>query len=463
VMKEAVLAAPELPHSTLGGPWALESPDNRGSYLFNYHDMTEKTVDDWIAMARAAGVSQFDFHGGGSFRFGDMRPNPELYPNGYASFKTVIDRLHAAGIKAGLHTYAFFIDKRCPWVTPVPDRRLGKDATFTLAGDLPADANAVPVVETTERMSNVADFFIRNSVTLQVDDELIVYKQISRQPPYAFTECQRGAHGTQAAAHAAGAKVHHLKECFGLFAPDGDSTLLEEVAAKTADIYNECGFDMIYLDALDGQDVLGGGENGWHYGSKFVFEICKRLNKPAIMEMSTFHHHLWFVRSRMGAWDTPNRGHKRYVDIHCAVNANLDRQFLPGHLGWWAVKTWTGHQDEPTFADDMEYLLCKCMGHDVGFSIAAGLTPDVFKSNPFYQRMAGMMRQYEELRRARAFDEATRAALREPGKEFTLVKTEDGKFRFQPIVCLKHRVSGVDDPSASWSIENPYEDQTPRL
>ncbi|HSW43948.1 MAG TPA: hypothetical protein VLM89_00055 [Phycisphaerae bacterium] len=463
VLKEAVLAAPELPHSTIGGPWAMDSPHNRGSYLFNYYNMTEKTVDDWIALARAAGINQIDFHGGGSFRFGDMRPSPELYPQGYASFKAVIDRLHAAGIKAGLHTYAFFIDKHCPWVTPVPDKRLGKDATFALASDLSADATSVPVVESTEKMSNVTDFFIRNSVTLQIGDELIVYKQIVKQPPYAFTECQRGAHGTKAVAHAAGAKVHHLKECFGLFAPDGDSTLLEEVAAKTAEIYNECGFDMIYLDALDGEDVLGGGENGWHYGSKFTFEICKRLKKPAIMEMSTFHHHLWFVRSRMGAWDHPNRGHKRFVDLHCQANAGLDRQFLPGHLGWWAVKTWTGHQNEPTFADDVEYLLGKCMGHDVGFSIAAGLDPDGFKSNPLYQRMAAMMRQYEELRHKRHFDDATLAALREPGREFTLVKTEDGAWRFRPVVCTRHKVQGTDDPSAAWTVENPFGPQVPRL
>ena len=63
--------------------------------------------------------------------------------------------------------------------------------------------------------------------------------------------------------------------------------VLVEIAANTAKIYNECGFDMIYLDALDGEDVLGGGQDWWHYGSQFVFEISKRLNKPALMEMST--------------------------------------------------------------------------------------------------------------------------------------------------------------------------------
>ena len=62
----------------------------------------------------------------------------------------------------------------------------------------------------------------------------------------------------------------------------------------------------------------------------------------------------------MGAWDHPSRSHKRFIDIHCQANAALRRQFLPGHLGWWAVKTWTGPQGEPTFADDIEYLCGKC-------------------------------------------------------------------------------------------------------
>ena len=40
------------------------------------------------------------------------------------------------------------------------------------------------------------------------------------------------------------------------------------------------------------------------------------------MEMSTFHHHLWCVRSRYCAWDHPNRSHKRFIDLHIAENEN---------------------------------------------------------------------------------------------------------------------------------------------
>ena len=121
-LQEAVEDAPDLPHSRLGGPWALDAPANRGSYLFNFDGVTPANVDAWIALARRLGMTQIDFHGGSSFRFGDCRPAPTLYPGGRPDLKAAIDRLHAAGLMAGLHTYACFLAKDARWVTPVPDR-----------------------------------------------------------------------------------------------------------------------------------------------------------------------------------------------------------------------------------------------------------------------------------------------------------------------------------------------------
>ncbi|MBN2328554.1 MAG: hypothetical protein JXR73_15535 [Candidatus Omnitrophica bacterium] len=461
VMQEVVSQSPDLPHSTIGGPWALDAPINKGSYLFNFSDLSEDAADSWIALADQLGINQIDFHGGSSFRFGDCEPNPQTYPEGRKSLKRVIDRLHENGISAGLHTYAFFIDKKCPWVTPVPDSRLAKDATFTLAADLTEKATDVGVMESTEKMSTLTGFFVRNSVTLQIEDELITYSAIVKKPPYAFLQCKRGAYDTKISPHPKGAKVHHLKECFGLFVPDGDSTLLTEVAAKTAQTFNECGFDMIYLDALDGEDILGGPENGWHYGSKFVFELFSRLNKSALMEMSTFHHHLWYVRSRMGAWDHPTRGHKRFIDIHCKANESLRRMFLPGHLGWWAVKTWTGIQGEPTFSDDIEYLCGKCIGTDVGLSIM-GINPSNCHK-PVFQRLAGILKQYEELRRADYFDESVKEKLRIPGSEYALKKDAGGDWSFYPRQYDKHKVEETAANEARWISQNPFDPQPVQL
>ncbi|MFO1514175.1 MAG: hypothetical protein U1F83_14885 [Verrucomicrobiota bacterium] len=174
VMKEVVRAAKGLPQTDRGGPWALDAAANRGSYLIDYPgSISETNVDKWIATAEGIGAKQIDFHSGHTLRFGDYEPDPRVYPKGFDSLKAVIDKLHAAGIAAGLHTYAFFVAKNSKWVTPIPDKRLGKDATFTLATSL-AETNAiVSVVETTKDISTLMGFQVRNSVTLQIGEELI--------------------------------------------------------------------------------------------------------------------------------------------------------------------------------------------------------------------------------------------------------------------------------------------------
>lgn len=468
VLKEVVRSSPELPQyeNPIGGPWALDAEINRGSYLFDFGDITEETVDQWIALARRFGINQIDFHTGTSLRFGDYTPNPKLFPRGKESVKAVIEKLHESGIAAGLHTYAFFIAKDSPFVTPTPDPGLGKDATFTLAADLSENADTIPVEESVENMSTITGFFVRNSVTLQIDDELITYAALNKETPFAFSNCQRGAHGTKPSLHKKGTPVYHLKECFGLFAPDPDSELFTNVAQHTADAFNDCGFDMIYLDALDGEDILGGNEYGWYYGSKFTFELAKRLHKPALFEMSTFHHHLWYVRSRMGAWDCPSRGYRSFIDFHLAANHDAQASFLPTNLGWWAVKKWSDGPGstfvESTYPEDIEYLLAKCLGSDSGFALI-GINPGNIKTTPAYDRLAPLFQTYEELRHQNYFPDAIKKIICTPKRDFTLQKTADAQWRFHPACYPRHKVSGLDDGSNQWTVDNPFPPQSLRF
>ncbi len=457
-LQEAVEDAPALPHSKLGGPWALDAPVNRGSYLFNFDGVTLANVNAWVALARRLGMTQIDFHGGSSFRFGDCRPSPLLYPRGRADLKAAIDRLHDAGILAGLHTYAFFLAKDTPWVTPVPDPRLASARTFTLAADLDAAATTLPVAESTAGLSTTTGFFVRNSVTLRVGEELIDFGGVAAKTPFGFTQCRRGAHGTKASAHPRGTRVGHLKECFGLFVPDPHSTLFGEIAAATADTYNACGFDMIYLDALDGSDVLDPhrhGEFAWHYASRFAFEVARRLHRPAVFEMSMFTHHLWCLRSRYAAWDHANRSYKRFVDLHCAANEESRRMFLPGELGWWALKGWGGSQTEPMFADDMEYLLVKGLATDTGFALM-GIDPKTAAANPALPRLAELIRRWETLRLSGRVSAAVKDRLREPGAEFTLEGDVEAGWALRPVVSVRHRLEATDERTRSWQVTNPY-------
>jgi len=457
-LKYVIRSSPDLPQSDVGGPWALDAKINQGSYLISTSEyVTEETVSQWIEVAKSVGATQIDMHGGGPFRWGDFELDKESYPRGRDSLKAVIDRIHQAGLYAGLHTYSFFIDKKTPWVTPVPDPRLASDAVFTLVGNIDEGSSEIIVEESTGKMSEVTGFFIRNSATLRIDEELILYKKVRKEPPYAFLECTRGAYGTKATSHPKGSKIYHLKECFGLFVPDVHSTLFTEVIQQTADMYNDCGFDMIYLDALDGSDVLGGWENSWHYSAKFVYELVRRLNKPAVLEMSTFSHHLWCVRSRMGAWDCPMRGKKEFVDYHVLSNRTWQYSFLPTNLGWWGIFDWDGVQPERSMPDEFEYICAKALATNSSMSYVAGFTPKNLKNEKF-QRFAKIARKYEELRLKGVVSESVKEKLIEPGSEFMLVVKEDGLFEFRPVVYSQHKITN-DEASKKFVIYNPFEAQ----
>lgn len=462
-LKQVLTDADEMPHCTVAGPWAREVPFNHGSYLFNFGTLTESTVEDWIASAKNLGVTQIDNHGGSPafFRFGDFALNRDKWPEGWETYERIVRRLHDAGIGSIFHTYAFFIDKQSKYVTPVPDKRLDAFRTFTLVGPVGADATEIEVNESTKGLSTVTGFFEHNSVVLHIDDELVAFSGVTQEPPWRFTGLTRGALGTKAASHGKGAGARHLKECFGLFVPNVQSSLFEEIAANHAEVVNACDFDGIYLDAIDGCSILRGPDECWYWGDKFVFEIQKRLKKPVGMEMSAMWHHCWQFRTRWQAWDYPQRGHKRFIDIHAAsVNGGL---LLPLHFGWWNFQAFTPPQVEPTYPDVAEYLGAKLIGWDAGISLTGAVDKASLSAVPLFRRAVDILRTCEELRSAGSIDEGTKARLREPGKDFTLLRDGSGAWRFRPAHYDPHTAAIAEPWSLSWSAANPFGEQPVKI
>jgi hypothetical protein len=486
VIRNVMEHAKEVPHSTEGGAWAQMQKEGYGSYLMNFGTLTEETVDEWIEMCASLGFNQIDNHGGGGFfKFGDFELNNEKFPDGWANFKRINQRLHKAGISSIFHTYAFFIDKNSKYVTPVPSADLGYFSSFTLAKPIDPEDNEIVVKESTANISTTTGFFVRNSLTLRIGSELIEFKGITDSPPYKFTGLKRGVNGTKISAHLVKEKAYHLKEMFGRFVPGPETALFDEIARRTAEIVSENNFDGIYFDAIDGSDILGGAENFWYYGAKFVFEVAKNLKRPVGMEMSSMIHHWWHYRSRWQAWDRPTRGYKSFVDIHSAsiksdeyehglwrghkplINrlAPLENGglLLPLHFGWWGNQTWNPPQVEPTFPDDIEYLCCKMIGNNAGLSMLGGVDKKTLDENPLFKRLIPIIRNYEELRHKNYFTDTIRSLLRQPGKEFTLFQEDDDEWNFKPVTYQKHKVLGLSHPSAHWAVHSEFDSQPIKL
>ena len=384
----------DIPWSKKGGAFAADNPDVRHSYLMNTTGIDADSVDDWIAAVKRFGASQLDFHGGSTFRFGDFKLNESCFPRGRDDFREIIDRLHSAGIQCGLHTYAQFIDPRSEFVTPIPDPGLGGDL-FTLAADVDPAATEIPTVESTKDVSTLTGFFVRNSVYIVIDNEIIRFGAVGDS---AFTALERGVLGTTAAPHSAGARVKHLNSVFGLFCADKDSDLYLEIARRTAEFYNDLGFDMIYLDAIDGSDIFAGYEKAWYYANKFVAEIMKNVNRPPILEMSQMWHHFWYYRSRMGAWDHSRRAHKFLLSQHDRSNQRIrEITALPQNFGWWCyphVDPNDPIQTRRMFADDYEYFGYRSLCGDWSLSFIVGGC----KQNDELGRFSDIISGYERLR-----------------------------------------------------------------
>ena len=439
------------PYSQLGGPFALGNPATRGSYVFA--SVSEENVDQWIELARRGGIDCIHMNGWAT-SLGHYEPQANLFPHGLEGLKSVVRKIHNAGLKAGMHTLTGCIAPHDPWVHPVPDPRLATDGTFTLQADLDEAAGNVPTDEPPGDYPTVWAYSSRGNC-IRIDDELILYSEISNQPGYGFLQCKRGAFGTKPAEHKKGTPVCHMLVRYGCFLPDEKSTLVDDVADRIANVFNTCEMDQIYMDGAEAM-------RGWYGIARMRQAIYTRLMRPALVEASCWDHHSWAFHSRVGAWDHPKWGLKRFADDHfAAVDDYRQACLLEAQLGWWVIlgpaRDW--NLEMP---DEIEYLCAKALGHDAPLSfqsVAVTGTPANARQNEYF----AMIGNYERLRRANYFSEAVREKLREPRQEFHLEREADGVWQLVPTDYLEHKVTGLNDGTSTWSVTNPYRAQPLRL
>ncbi|MCS7223931.1 MAG: hypothetical protein NZ959_05180 [Armatimonadetes bacterium] len=444
--------------SPYGGPWAVEATDNRLSYLFA--EVTEFNVDDWVDLARLTGVGELLFYGIGTF--GSYQLYPDRFPNGLDGLRKTVERVHRAGLKAGWHMHSFSIQKDDPWVRPVPHPGLAKGHRLTLAADIGPDDTFIPTLQSPALLPERGGYWFRGGTDVQIDEEIIVYRDRSLSPPYGLKGCIRGAYGTHRRSHKKGAAIDNLKEVFAMYAPDPHSLLFDEMCQRIADIINECGFDLIYFDGLDGADIFEGSQWSWHYGPLFAHNVFKRVKRPLRVEASAWYRHIWTIHSRLGAWDHPVRDPKRFIDIHCQSNLDYAPNLLPAQLGWWAFRGDTGFWGPATTLDVIEYLCCKCLAYDWALSLQ-NIDPSSVRQNRRWWQMARLLGDYERLRLTRSVPESVRKALAQPGAEFSLRTDESGKARLVPCFYSEQKVVDQDGITNHWRFTNPYLPQPLRL
>lgn len=459
------------PVSRNGGGFAMDGRKNYGSYIITSTPIKAEEVAAWAEHLKQFGVDQIDFHQGTAFRQGDFHFNETAYPNGVSDFRRMTDELKKHGMIAGFHTYSEFAVGNSKYLTPVPHADLDVIRSFTLAEDLTETAKEVPVSESTQDVSLICGFTIKNSLYLKIDSEIIGFHELAENGK-GFTKCDRGAFGTKVASHAKGAKVDHLTRFFSsYFAPNPKTPLFLEIARNTAKTYDEGGFRMIYLDALDGTGaLLDDRELTWYYDALFVREILTHItSEPPLLEYSTMHPSLWAARSRMGAWDSPAKAYIEFFDRHFASNERSALKcYLPAQIGWFAVcpskskDEGRNFQIQTLYREQLDYLGAKTLAWNSGFSyldVSLGLlTPAALENGK-------LLNAYDSLRRANYFSPEICEKVREPGKHFHLQKIGE-QWLLRPAQYAEFETKSVAESGTqtpSFRVSNPYAAQKPYL
>ncbi|MCL5019945.1 MAG: hypothetical protein M1426_05730 [Patescibacteria group bacterium] len=108
-----------LPHPTINGVWARKAKENRQSYLFI--DYSKSTVDEVIDYAVQGGFGYIMVYDGTwSSSHGSYTINRTNFPDGEDDLKKAVEKIHTAGLKAGIHTLDRVISKSDPLIHPIP-------------------------------------------------------------------------------------------------------------------------------------------------------------------------------------------------------------------------------------------------------------------------------------------------------------------------------------------------------
>ena len=455
--------------SKAGGAYAKEWEGNFGDYAL-VTNVNPETIDENLKLAVELDVDQYDIHqGGNTFRQGDFVFS--FTENGTAKeyYENVGKKIEAAGLKTGLHTYAYYISYGATNI--LSDPKWQKDLevleTYTLRKKMTKFTRNAATVEDASEFDMTQTFFYKNSRYIVIDEEIML---VGAPSPSGLLNLTRGACGTVAAEHAVGATVKHLSGYFTMFVPVLGSDLFYHVADLTAKAYNDGGFDMIYLDAIDGLNRhTPEGQETWYYFHMFVHRIVSQCERDPIVETSSAAPQEWNVRGRTGAWDTANRSIKKFINNHIATNKSSMKNNMATTLGWFSffpdgspVAGLKNTIEKTIFHDDFDALGMGALLYDMSivfnpFSVSS------IRENPFhYENIKYYTDLYTKLRKSHYFTDETIEKVKAIGGEFKVIEKAPGEYAFlQMYYNAKNLTVMKDYQIDSISGSNPFASQMP--
>ncbi len=427
-----------------GAQWARFSDRAMESYLFAT-SVHEDDIDTLIDYAKLGGFgtiiilknSWLENHG-------HYDINTKSFPEGIESLRAAVEKIHAAGLHAGVHVFGPTISPNDPWVSPVPHEDLAFVELPSLAEAVDADATTITLAEQPENWPPEqwrSRAFPGN--TIRIGDELVEYAKEDIGPPFRFTDCVRGAHGTVAAAHNAEAPVKGMLKQWGFFVVKPDTDLADELTSNFAQRVNELDLDMVYFDASEGAGRPY--HDQWYYLNRMHLDYYRKFDHDVLYQTSngTGRNLLWHIVPRSASAD----GHgdiKGYLDSRWPGILNQAKNWTRSDIGWY-------YMFRDVRPDQIEYVRAKALG--LGASISIEASRASLEALPLARKTFDMLARYERARLADYPPEPTAERMLEPGHDFRLFEDDDGFSLHRAVYEDPRRVDVLDGERNAWTIE----------
>lgn len=219
---------------------------------------------------------------------------------------------------------------------------------------------------------------------------------------------------------------------------------------RLAEIFNACGFGMVYFDSV----TTSAHPLSEEESCAFQTRALRSFNRPFIHLGATLTPILWhsLARSPAGvsylhdlAGQPTAKGPtvKQHIDTRVSCMLSLRGDMMPGELGWfgvWPRQQRYGREVEGLQLDELEYLLCRSVAYDCPASLQTSFSD--LQKHPLAPDLLRLFKLYETARLAHRFSEADKAPMREPGHEFTLVQRRGfapALVPVRPVACGRSR------------------------
>ena len=445
---EKIVLGENLPYPTVKGVWNKKSPHAAAAYII--YPFNENNIEEALAFTKRTGL-EYLYHAGPFATWGNFKLNPAEFPNGIEGLKNCVDKAAKEGVKLGVHTLSNFTTTSDAYVTPVPDKRLAKVGSSAIIAEISANAKEIEIMS--------PDFFnqMKNNTLhgVMIGDELIRYEKTSDTAPWKLLNCERGAWGTKAAAHAKGTEISKLADhAYGTFLTNTELT--KEQARNLADIFNYTGLMQVSFDGLEGNFSTGMGQ----YGSSIMIEewfnnLDDKL-KNNINDASMTTHFNWTMFTRMN-WGEPwYAGFRESQMGYRMMNQDFYRRnLMPCMLGWFKY-------DANTSIEDVEWLLARSAAFDAGYTLVTN--PDAVANNGETERIIKAISEWENARMKGAFDAKLKLEMEHLDNEYSLNETSATTWDLTPIDVQRFKHLNVvrqpGEPVVSkWVVDNESERQ----